>query len=354
MNYRSPMIVRMSKQIQEPDYFIMEEVSKKVDNLTKPPGSLGTLEEMVIRLAGIQRVQVPSVSKRAVVVMCGDHGVVEEGVSAFPSELTGMMMENFARGGAAINAFSRQVNAGVIVVDIGSKAETPEGIRPLKVKAGTNNMAQGPAMSREEAIAAIETGMKIAEELATNGYKAVALGDMGIGNTTPSAAITAAITGAPVAEITGKGTGIDEEKRQAKARIIEQSLKVNGLAADWRGQFDAIDIVAKVGGLEIAGLAGVIIGGAACGLAIVIDGVIAGAAALIASELFAESRNYLFASHLSEEPAQMVALNYLGLAPVLHLRMRLGEGSGAVLLFPLLDASIAMLCEMATFADMGL
>jgi nicotinate-nucleotide--dimethylbenzimidazole phosphoribosyltransferase len=341
-------------RIAAPDQTIMGAVRKKVDNLTKPPGSLGALEEMVIRLAGIQRTETPALQKKAVIVMCGDHGVVEEGVSAFPSEVTGMMMGNFTRGGAAINVFAREMGAEVVVVDVGSKAQTPPGVRDEKVKAGTDNMAQGPAMSREEAIAAVEVGIRTVQELAAQGYQAVALGDMGIGNTTPSTALTVAVTGRPVDELTGKGTGIDEEKRKSKAAVIERALYRNGIDKHWRSALEPADVLARIGGLEIAGLVGVVLGAAAHRMAVIVDGVIAGAAALIAYEMCKDSLAYMFASHLSEEPAHCAALDYLQLSPALHLRMRLGEGSGAVLLFPLLSASLAMLNEMATFDDLGL
>ncbi len=341
-------------RIARPDEEIMGAVQKRVDNLTKPPGSLGVLEEMVVRLSGIQRTEGPSLDRKAVIVMCGDHGVVEEGVSAFPSEVTGLMMGNFTRGGAAINVFARQMGAEVVVVDIGSKAETPPGVRNEKVKSGTKNMAQGSAMTPDEAVRAVEVGIAIAMELAAQGCKAIALGDMGIGNTTPSAALTAAITGRPVDELTGKGTGIDEDKRKAKAAIIEQALAVNGIDKHWRSELTPIDVLARIGGLEIAGLVGVTLGSAAHGMAVIIDGVIASAAALVAYEICPDVLPFMFASHLSEEPAHEAALTYLELTPALHLRMRLGEGSGAVLLFPMLEASIAMLNQMATFDELGL
>ncbi|MFT9849093.1 nicotinate-nucleotide--dimethylbenzimidazole phosphoribosyltransferase [Aneurinibacillus sp. REN35] len=340
--------------IAVPDEGSMEVVRKRVDNLTKPPGSLGTLEEMVVRLAGIQRTTAPVMDKKSVVVMCGDHGVTAEGVSAFPAEVTGLMMGNFTRGGAAINVFARQVGAEVVVVDVGSVGQTPSGIRDYTIAPGTKNMAHGAAMSREEALRAIEVGIEIVQELAQQGYKAVALGDMGIGNTTPSTALIAAVTGRPVDELTGKGTGIDETKRRMKAAIIEQALSINGLDKNWRTSCDAVDVLARVGGLEIAGLVGVALGAAASGMAVIVDGVIAGAAALIAYEICPVTLAYLFASHLSEEPAHQAALDYVKLSPVLHLQMRLGEGSGAVLLFPLLTAALGMLNEMATFDELGL
>lgn len=341
--------------IEELDTSMMQAVSAKVDQLTKPLGALGKMEKMCIRLGGIQRTDSPKIDKRAVTVMCGDHGVVDEGVSAFPAELTALMMGNFSRGGAAINVLSRYTNTDVKVIDVGSKVDDlPPGVIAAKVKAGTDNMAQGPAMSREEALKAIEVGIRTAQELAAQGYQSISLGDMGIGNTTPSAALTAVITGKTVSEITGIGTGITEEKRVEKARIIEKALQVNQLEGDWRSTLNPVDVLARVGGLEIAALAGICLGGAASRMAIVVDGVIAGASALVAYEMNKTVGGYLFASHQSVEPAHVAALEYMGLEAPLRMDMRLGEGTGAVLLYPLLEASLKIYNEMATFADLGL
>lgn len=341
--------------IEDLDQGIMEAVSAKVDQLTKPPGSLGKLEKMVIRLGGIQRTIAPTIDKRAVTVMCGDHGVVDEGVSAFPAELTALMMGNFSRGGAAINVLSRYTGTDVHVIDVGSKVkDLPAGVISAKVKAGTDNMVKGPAMSREEALRAIEVGIRTAQDLAAKGYKSVSLGDMGIGNTTPSAAIISVVTGKNVTEITGNGTGITEEKRKEKARTIEKAIEVNGLDGNWRNTFDAVDVLARVGGLELAALAGICLGGAASRMAVVVDGVIAGASALVAYEMNNKVGQYLFASHQSVEPAHVAALDYMGLEAPLRMDMRLGEGTGAVLLYPILEASLKIYNEMATFADLGL
>lgn len=337
------------------DQGMVEAVSAKVDQLTKPLGALGKLEKMVIRLGGIQRTDSPSIDKCAVTVMCGDHGIVDEGVSAYPVELTALMMGNFSREGAAINVLSRYTGTDVHVIDVGSKLdELPPGIVDAKVKAGTDNMAKGPAMSREEALKAIEVGIRKAQDLADKGYKSISLGDMGIGNTTPSAAIIAVISGKTVSEITGIGTGLTEEKRMEKARIIEKAIQVNGLDGDWRSSYDAVDVLARVGGLELAALAGICIGGAASRMAVVVDGVIAGASALIAYEMNNTVGEYIFASHQSVEPAHVASLEYMGLEAPLRLDMRLGEGTGAVLLYPLLEASLKIYNEMATFADLGL
>ena len=354
-NIENQVVEQTIAKIEDLDAAMMEAVSAKVDQLTKPLGALGKMEKMCIRLGGIQRTDSPKIDKRAVTVMCGDHGVVDEGVSAFPAELTALMMGNFSRGGAAINVLSRYTNTDVRVIDVGSKVvELPEGVISAKVKAGTDNMAKGPAMSREEALKAVEVGIRTAKELAEQGYQSISLGDMGIGNTTPSAALAAVITGKTVSEITGIGTGITEEKRAEKARIIEKSIEVNGLNGDWRSSLDAVDVLSRVGGLEIAALAGICLGGAAYRMAVVVDGVIAGASAMVAYEMDNKVGGYLFASHQSVEPAHVACLDYMGLEAPLRMDMRLGEGTGAVLLYPLLEASLKIYNEMATFADLGL
>lgn len=337
-------------QIEGLDEHVMREAEARWDQLTKPQGSLGLLEEIGIRLAGIQGTVFPRVEKRAVVVMCGDHGVVQEGVSAYPPEVTGLMMHNFSRGGAAINVFARQMGAEVHVVDVGScmEGEIP-GVLPAKVKRGTDNMAQGPAMSRDEALQALQVGRELAWRLQEGGVQVIALGEMGIGNTTPSAALAAVLTGVPVERLVGRGTGIAQEALLKKGAVIRQSIEVNRPDVG-----DALDVLAKVGGLEIAGLAGVAIGAAERRTAVLVDGVIAGAAALAAERIAPGVRHYLFASHLSQEPAHAVLLQALGLQPMLHMHMRLGEGTGAVLAMPLLEAAVRAVRDMATFAELGL
>jgi len=332
------------------DEAAMQQAAERWNFLTKPLGSLGQLELVGQRLAGLQGTIYPSVDRKAVVVMCGDHGVTAEGVSAFPQEVTGLMIDNFVRGGAAVNVLARQMQADVLVVDIGAKgAVKREGVLLRNVKQGTDNMAQGPAMTRDEALAALNVGIEIATELAVSGVQVIALGEMGIGNTTPSAALAAVLTGHPLAELVGRGTGIESAQVAHKRAVIERALTVNQPNPQ-----DGLDVLAKVGGLEIAGLAGVVIGAARAGVAVLIDGVIATAAALVAVRIAPRAHTCLFASHLSEEPAHAVMLAALELQPLLHLNMRLGEGTGAVLAMPLLDASTRIVREMATFADLGL
>lgn len=336
--------------IRELDAQVIEEARARWDQLTKPLGSLGKLEEIGIRLAGIQGTVFPTVEQRAVVVMCGDHGVVAEGVSAYPSAVTELMMQNFSRGRAAVNVLARQMDAAVHVVDVGSACTSEiEGIHHEKVKAGTDNMAVGPAMSRAEAVAAVEVGIRIARRLKEAGVQVVALGEMGIGNTTPSSAIAAVLTGHSLAELVGRGTGIEVSSLSHKGQVIARAIEVN--APD---STDALDVLAKVGGLEIAGLVGVVLGAAATGIAVLVDGVIAGAAALVAHRLEPKVGAYLFATHLSQEPAHHVMLQAMGLSPMLHLEMRLGEGTGAVLGMPLLESATRLVQGMATFAEIGL
>ncbi|WP_139488107.1 nicotinate-nucleotide--dimethylbenzimidazole phosphoribosyltransferase [Brevibacillus dissolubilis] len=340
-----------TSRVAEPDMQAAEAVRRALLCKSKPPESLGLLEDMVIRLAAITGEHKPLIAKKDVVIMCGDHGVVAEGVSAFPQEVTGLMMSNFAVGGAAINVLSRQMGADVHVIDIGSKAtELPPQVINRKVKAGTDNMAQGPAMSEAEAIQAILTGIEVAEQLVEAGSTLFALGEMGIGNTTPSAALVSVlIQNNQPTGIVGRGTGIDDQVLSHKEQVIARAIEVNQPNPD-----DALDTLAKVGGLEIAGLVGVIIGAAIHHRPVLLDGVIASAAGLVAVRLAPVLRHYLFATHLSVEPAHAVILREIGLQPCLHMNMRLGEGTGAVLAMPLLEAACRILHEMATFSDLGL
>jgi nicotinate-nucleotide--dimethylbenzimidazole phosphoribosyltransferase len=282
--------------------------------------------------------------------MAADHGVTAEGVSAYPAEVTPQMVLNFLHGGAAINVLARQANARVAVVDIGVAADLPPHSQLLqrKIKAGTANMAKGPAMSREEAERAISTGLEVFDTVRRDGLDLIATGDMGIGNTTASAAIVSAITGRSPKLITGRGTGVDDSGLTRKVTVIERALTVNKPDAK-----DALDVLSKVGGLEIGGLAGVIIGAASQRIPIVIDGFISGAAALIAAELSPGVKQYLFAGHVSVEAGHRVILEHLGLTPMLDLNLRLGEGTGAVLSFHLLEAATRIMAEMATFAEAG-
>jgi len=322
---------------------------RRLDSLTKPRGSLGYLEEIAVRLAGITRDPLPRVDPGVVVVMAGDHGVVEEGVSLYPPEVTRQMVENFLRGGAAVSVLSRLSGVRVRVVDVGVAAELdhPELV-VRKVRPGTANMCRGPAMSREEALLALEAGMEIAEEEISQGARLICLGDMGIGNTTPSSAVISCFLGLPPCEVTGRGTGLDGDGWRRKVAAVERALEVNSPLPS-----DPLDVLSKVGGLEIAGLAGLALGAAYRRVPVVVDGLIAGAAALLASRLAPGVRNYLFAGHLSAEPGHRLVLEDLDLRPLLQLDMRLGEGTGAVLASFILEAACRLLREMATFEEAG-
>lgn len=338
-------------QITSPDRECQELARQRLDNLTKPPGSLGALEEIAWRLAGIQRKPLPEMPLEKVsLVLAGDHGVVAEGVSAFPQEVTPQMVLNFLKGGAAINVLTRQVGSRVVIADIGmaSSLENQPGLVHCRVKAGTDNIAKGPAMTREEAILAIETGISLLQQQVINRPALVGIGEMGIGNTTASSAILAAFSGNTVEQLTGKGTGIDNARLQHKVAVINQALQVNCPNAQ-----DGLDVLTKVGGLEIAGMAGIILGCAAAGIPVVLDGLISGAAALVAHSMASNSKHYMFASHLSEEPGHSLMLEMLGLKPILHMDMRLGEGTGAALAFPIIESAIHIINEMATFAEAG-
>ncbi|MBI2868606.1 MAG: nicotinate-nucleotide--dimethylbenzimidazole phosphoribosyltransferase [Chloroflexi bacterium] len=338
------------RAIRPLDVEAMAAARARQDNLTKPPGSLGRLEELAIRLAGIQGKPAPVVKQKAIITMAGDHGVVAEKVGNWPQEVTAQMVYNFLRGGAAINVLSRQVGARMVVVDMGVAAGLKPDSRLLvrKVAAGTGNMARGPAMSRAQAAAAVEAGIDVlAAELAA-GLDIVGTGDMGIGNTTASSAICAAITGRAAAEVTGRGTGIDDTQLKHKTEVVSRALALNR-----PDPADALDVLGKVGGFEIGGLAGVMLGAAAHSVPVVIDGFISGAAALVAATLAPALKDYLIASHLSAEAGHRIMLAHLGLRPLLDLDLRLGEGTGAALGIFLAETAARVLSEMSTFAEAG-
>lgn len=322
----------------------------RLDSLTKPPRSLGLLEEVAQRLAVLQRTERPAVERKAIVLMAGDHGVTAQGVSPYPSEVTAQMVANFASGGAAINQLARHAGARVVVVDVGVANELPldDGVVRARVAAGTADMSLGAAMTREQALAAIRVGIEQVRALAEEGLDLVGTGDMGIGNTTASAAITSVLTGADPADVVGPGTGLAAEGVARKAEVIRRAIAVN--APD---RADGLDVLAKVGGLEIAGLAGVVIGAASLGIPVVSDGYISGAATLVALRIAPQARPWVFSSHRSAEPGHRAVLDALGLRPVLDLDMRLGEGTGAALAMELMDAACAVMCGMATFAEAG-
>lgn len=328
----------------------MQAARARQETLTKPQGSLGRLEELSIQLAGIYAQPIPSIKKKAVIVMAGDHGVVAEGVSAFPQEVTPQMVLNFLNGGAAINVLARQAGARVVVVDMGVAVEMPShpGLLVRKVAPGTRNIAIGPAMTRIQAEQVIQAGIEVVEAEIERGLDVAATGEMGIGNTTPSAAIAAVFTGQHPAQIAGRGTGLDDSGLRRKVAVIERALAVNQPNPQ-----DGLDVLAKVGGFEIGGLAGVMIGAAARRKPVVVDGFISTAAAMIAVSLCPQVKPYLIAAHRSQENGHGLMLDWLGLKPLLDFDLRLGEGSGAALALPILEASLAILREMATFGEAG-
>lgn len=346
----SELISRTIAAIGALDEPAMAAARERQLQLTKPPGSLGRLEELAVQLAGISGNPLPAVSQRAIIVMAADHGVTEEGVSAYPAEVTGQMVANFLAGGAAINVLARAVGARVVVVDIGVRSPLAPHERLLarKIRNGTANFSRGPAMTREEAESAIEIGIETVLAESMGGLDLVATGDMGIGNTTAASAIVACLTHASVNAVTGRGTGIDDATHIRKIETIARAIATNRPDPS-----DALDVLAKVGGLEIGGLAGVILGAASLRIPVVLDGFIAGAAALIAARLAPSTRPFLIGGHRSVEPGHRLALADLGLRPLLDLDLRLGEGTGAALAMHLVDDAVRIQREMATFHDAG-
>jgi len=340
---------RLREAIRPPAPEAAVEAQRHLDDLTKPPGSLGRLEEIALRLAAISG-GVPRVDRPVVFTFAADHGVVAEGVSAYPQVVTAQMVENFVRGGAAINVLARAAGARVVVADFGVIAPVARAASLVScpIAAGTANIARGPAMTVEQATRAIDLGAALAEEAIDAGADLLATGEMGIGNTTAAAAITAAIVGAPPEAVTGRGTGIDDEGWRRKVEVVRRALAVNRPDAA-----DGLDVLARVGGFEIAGLVGVVLAGAARRIPVVLDGFISTAAGLIAVTLAPHARHALFASHRSAEPGHALALAHLGLVPYLDLSLRLGEGTGAALFIHLARAASLIYREMATFKSAG-
>jgi len=344
----SELLSNTIEMIRPLDKKAMAEAQARQNQLTKPQGSLGKLEELSIHLAGIQGKSIPQIRHKAIITMAGDHGVVAEKVGNWPQEVTAQMVHNFLSGGAGVNVIARQVGARVIVVDVGVATEMGPSPRLLarKIAPGTQNISLGPAMTREQALTAVETGIEIVGAEVAKGLDIVGTGDMGIGNTTPSSAICAVMTGRRVAEVTGRGTGITDEQLAHKIEVIERALAVNHPDPN-----QPLDVLAKVGGLEIGGLVGVILAAAARRIPVVIDGFISGAAALIAAGLAPRSKDYLIPAHVSAEAGHKLLLQHLGLKPLLDLAMRLGEGTGAALGIFLAEVAAKVLAEMSTFAE---
>lgn len=321
-----------------------------LDRLTKPIGSLGRLEALAAQYVAISQVCPPVIPDSVVFTLAADHGVVREGVSAYPSSVTAQMVMNFLNGGAAINVLAKQVSATVRVVDMGVESDLGnlEGLLIHKIGHGTKNFVEGPAMSNEQALNSVEVGIRLAQDACANGMGLIGLGEMGIGNTTSSSAIAAVMTGQSVAIVTGKGTGVDAERLAKKVQVIEQGIKRN--RPDPR---NPLDVLAKVGGFEIGGLVGLILGGAACRVPVVLDGFITGAAMLLAQALAPSCHDYVMPSHCSAECGHRCVLEHLGLQPLLDLGLRLGEGTGACLAIGLLRTSLACMRDMATFENAG-
>lgn len=343
-------LTKTVNMIEAIDSKVMEKAQEKLNNLTKPLGSLGRLEELAKLCAGITGKENLSLKNKVIFTFAGDHGVVEEGVSAFPKEVTAQMVYNFLRAGAAINVLAKHSGARVVVADLGVAEDLRADPRLIikKINYGTMNMKKGPAMTREEAIKSIEAGITILEDELKNGIDIAGVGEMGIGNTTAASAITASFTGKNAEDITDKGTGVDEAGFKNKINTIKQALKINNPDSK-----DAIDVLSKVGGFEIGGLAGIILAAASKKVPVVLDGFISGAAALIAFGLEPKVKHYLIASHCSVERGHRVILEYLGLKPLFDLSLRLGEGTGAALGISLVESGVKIMSEMATFKDAG-
>lgn len=337
-------------KIEKIDFTLAEKTQKRLNNLTKPQGSLGRLEELAKQIVEITRNENPPTKNKIIFTMAADHGIANEGVSAYPKEVTAQMVYNFLNGGAGINVLARHIDARVVVVDMGvaekiqkGKIETQNFI-DKKIALGTKNMAKGPAMSRQEAVRSIEAGIEVVEEELQNGIDLIGTGDMGIGNTTPSSAIASIITGKHVEDTTGKGTGINNKSLNNKITLIKEAISIN--RPDPK---DAIDVLSKVGGFEIGGLAGIILAAAKNRIPVVIDGFISGAASLIAYQLEPKVKDYMIAAHCSVEKGHRVILDYMGIKPLLDLGLRLGEGTGAAIGISIVEAGQKILTQMATF-----
>lgn len=329
---------------------LLQQAQNRLDNKTKPPGSLGRLEEFARRVAAISGTEEPDLSKKVIFTFAGDHGIVEEGVSLYPKEVTPQMVFNFLAGGAGVNVLARHSGAEVRVVDVGVDydfGDTP-GMLHRKVARGTRNFARGPAMTRDEMLAAMQVGIDLADQCRAEGVALVGTGEMGIGNTSPSSAMIAVISGISVRDLTHRGTGINDAALEHKIRVIEQ-----GLALNKPDPKDPLDVLTKVGGLEIAAIAGLVLGCAANSIPVVVDGFISTAGALIASELHPNVRDYIFAAHESVEIGHRFMMERMGVRPILDLDFRLGEGTGAALAMGLIEAGIKIMKEMATFEQAG-
>ena len=345
------MLQETLKQIQPISEEWMNKAWQRLDNLTKPKRSLGHLEEIAARIVAIRQEERPEVSKKEVYVFVGDHDVVMEGVSAYPQEVTALMVKNFLAGGAGINVIARCANASVNIIDVGMKEDLQGagGLIKRNIKKSSGNIAKGPAMTLEEVKKAIDVGFEMANHAHENGTIMIATGEMGIGNTTPSSAVMAALLPAEVIDVTGTGTGLDEEGLRHKVEVIEQALEINR-----KSLTDPISILAALGGLEIAAICGLCLGGAARHMVVVVDGFISTAGALVAMRLNQRVRDYLFFSHRSSEKGHGAFFQKEGLQPILDLDLRLGEGTGAGLAMQIIENAVRIHNEMATFEEVGI
>ena len=344
MSYQDVLIA-----IQPADARAIAAARAHCDSLVKPLGSLGRLEDIACKLAGISGQTLNRADKRAVIVMAADNGVYLEGVAASPQEFTRLQAINMTKGICGVSVFARAAAAELTVVDIGICEPTGcPAVLDCNICRGTANIAKGPAMTRAEAEAAIEVGFKVAGDLYKGGVEILATGEMGIGNTTTTSTCLAALTSASAAQTTGRGAGLTDEQLAAKVQVVKQALAINQPDPN-----DPIDVLAKVGGLDIAGLVGCFLAAASLRRPILIDGVISAVAALIAVRLAPDARDFMFATHCSAEPSYSILANQLKLEPFLDLNMRLGEGSGAALAFPLFSAACTMMAKMATFVAAG-
>jgi len=349
---KTDMISKVVSSIGSVDVEFFESAQRRLDSLTKPQGSLGRLEELARTIVAIKADEKPRLANKVIFTLAGDHGVAEEGVSAYPKEVTAQMVINFLHGGAGINVLARHIGARVVVVDMGVAERIKnlkvksENFRDKKINFGTRNMLKGPAMTRREAEESIERGMEIFFEEEKCGIDIIGTGDMGIGNTTASSAIASILTGSTVEEVTGRGTGLNEMGLEHKINVIKEAVSVN--RPDPR---DPIDVLSKVGGFEIGGLAGIILASSSKKVPVVIDGFISGAAALIAFHIEPKVRDYMIASHCSVERGHRIILRHMGLNPLVDFNLRLGEGTGSAIGINMADMAVKILTEMASFSE---
>ena len=338
------------KSIRPLDGTSMKNARDRLDSLLKPPGSLGQLEAIAEKLSGITGRVGGQIGKKIIIVMCADNGVTDEGVSSFPKTISTLVAETMLKGLSGVSVLAKHANAGLMIVDLGLEGDiSDERIIPRKIRRGTANMAKGPAMSREEAVRAVETGIEITVRAIEEGAGILGTGEIGIGNTTTASAVVHAITGARLDDVVGRGAGLDDEGLRRKKEVIRRAMGVNRPDPD-----DALDVLSKVGGFDIAGLTGCYLAAAARRVPIVIDGFIAGAAAVAAANFHEGVRDFMFTSHASAEPGTAAVSKALGLTPILALDMRLGEGTGAALAFHIIEAALKIINEMGTFKDIGM